>query len=208
MLDFFTSPYFLLFARLCVAGVFLASGIGKLMDKEGTAASMSRYPFLPRGAGRLVANVFPILELIVGSFLLVGFFTRYAALAAVAMFVLFTGLLIYDLSRGKNQSCHCFGRISDEKLTPMAIVRNVALMLMSLLVALAFDGWLAVDTTLNNATNGSLGLITLSLAGSAGPTLAESVPVILLALATVGAIVLGGPAVSTVRTALRGISPR
>ncbi|HEX9991160.1 MAG TPA: MauE/DoxX family redox-associated membrane protein [Chloroflexia bacterium] len=208
MLDFFTSPYFLLFARLCVAGVFLASGIGKLMDKEGTAASMSRYPFLPSGAGRLIANVFPILEIIVGAFLLVGFFTRYAALLAVAMFVLFTGLLIYDLSRGKNQSCHCFGRISDEKLTPMAVVRNVALMLISLLVALAFDGWLAVDTTLNNATNGSLGLITLPPSGSAGPTLAESVPVILLALATIGAIVLGGPAVSTVRTALRGISPR
>jgi uncharacterized membrane protein YphA (DoxX/SURF4 family) len=208
MLDFFNSPYFLLFARLCVAGVFLASSIGKLMDKEGTAASMSRYLFLPPGAGKLIANVFPILEIIVGAFLLVGFLTRYAALVAVAMFVLFTGLLIYDLSRGKNQSCHCFGRLSDEKLTPMAIVRNVALMLISLLVALAFDGWLAVDATLNNATNGSLGLITLLPAGSAGPTLAESVPVILLALATVGAIVLGGPAVSTVRTALRGISPR
>jgi uncharacterized membrane protein YphA (DoxX/SURF4 family) len=208
MLDFFTSPYFLLFARLCVAGVFLASGIGKLMDKDGTAASMSRYPFLPPGAGRLIANVFPILELVVGAFLLVGFFTRYAALVAVAMFVLFTALLTYDLTQGKNQSCHCFGRISDEKLTPMAIVRNVALLLMSLLVALAFDGWLAVDTTLNNATNGSLGLITLPPVGSAGPTLAESVPVILLSLASVGAIVLGGPAVSTVRTALRGISPR
>ena len=34
MLDFFVSPYFLLFARLCLGGVFLMSSIGKLLDQK------------------------------------------------------------------------------------------------------------------------------------------------------------------------------
>jgi len=60
-MDFLTSSYFLLFARLCVGGVFIISGLGKWVDKPGTEASMSKYLFLPKGSGRFIANVFPPL---------------------------------------------------------------------------------------------------------------------------------------------------
>src|SRR5438552_871966 len=148
MLNFLTSPYFLLFARLCVGGVFLASSVGKMLDREGTAASMSRYPFLPRGAGKFIANVFPVLELLVGIALVLGILTRWAALGSVLLFVVFTTLIIYDLTHNQSSPCHCFGRLSDEKLTPVAVVRNVVLMGLAIMVFAAFDGWLAVDSSL------------------------------------------------------------
>ncbi len=188
MIDFLTSPYFLLFARLCVGGVFLVSGIGKLLDRAGTAASMARYPFLPAGSGRLIANVFPFIEMVVGALLVIGLFTRPAALMAALLFVLFTGLILYDLAHNANQSCHCFGRLSDEKVTPMSVVRNGALMLLALLVLDDFDGWLALD--------GGSG-------GASLPSTVDAVPVILLALFTIAAVVWGERAVSTVRTTLR-----
>jgi uncharacterized membrane protein YphA (DoxX/SURF4 family) len=197
MWTFLLSPYLLLFARLCVGGVFLASGIGKLLDREGTAASMARYPFLPAGFGRLVANVLPPVELVVGTLLVLGLFTRLTALAAAALFVVFTVMVIYDLTQGKDQSCHCFGRMSDEKLTPVAVARNVALLLLALLVADDFDGWLSLDAAL-----GTHSIV------NALPTPVDGVPVILLALATVGIIVLGGQAVNMVRTTLRGLGFR
>src|SRR5689334_272066 len=106
-MDFLVAPYVVLFARLCVAGVFLASSVGKLMDRPGTEASMSRYPFLPAGSGKLIANVFPFVEMIVGVLLLLGLFTRLASIGAVLLFVLFTGLIIYDLTHSQNSSCHC-----------------------------------------------------------------------------------------------------
>jgi hypothetical protein len=90
----------------------------------------------------------------------------------------------------------------------MAVVRNAALLVMAAVVALAFDGWLAVDAAIFRATNGGLGLVVLSPEGPAGPTLADSIPVVLLALATVGVIVLGGHAVASVRTALRSTGLR
>ena len=86
MLDFVSSPYFVLFARLCVSGVFLASSAGKLLDREGTAAGMSRYTFLPIGSGRVIAVVLPWVELAVGLMLVLGVFTSLAALAATALF--------------------------------------------------------------------------------------------------------------------------
>ena len=204
MSDFFLSPYFLLFARLCVGGVFLASAVGKMMDREGTAVSMSRYPFLPAGFGRFVAYVFPVIELAVGFMLVLGLFTRPAAFAAVLLFVLFTGLVIYDLSRGSDQSCHCFGRISSEKLTPLAVVRNVALLILAALVVAGFDGWMSADLALNSLVGG-LGFLFASPQQAGLPTFSDAVPVVLLSLLIVGIIVLGEQAISMVRATLRGI---
>ena len=206
MLDFFASPYFLLFARLCVGGVFLASAVGKLMDKAGTEASMVRYPFLPGFSRKIIANFFPYVELTVGLLLIAGVLTRLASVVAVALFVVFTGLILYDLTHNQNSSCHCFGRMSDEKLTPVAVVRNVFLMLLSAFVVAGFSGWLALDSSLDSSTNGSLGL--LASHNVSFPSVVDAIPVILLAFATVAAIVLGGQAVSMVRTTLRGMGFR
>lgn len=198
MLEFLTSPYFLLFARLCVGGVFIVSGVAKWLDKPGTEASMSRYTFLPVGSGKFIANVFPPIELLIGVLLVLGLFTRLAAVAAVLMYILFTGLIIYDLSRGKTESCHCFGKLSDEKLTPMSVVRNVFLMLLALLVAFAFDGWMSLDRTAN-------------LAGSpAGLSVDAStvIPIVMLSLFAVAVIAFGGKAVSMVRNTLTGLGFR
>ena len=203
-MDFFTSPYFLLFARLCLGGVFLASAVTKLMDREGTAVSMSRYPFLPSGFGRFIAYTFPYVELLVGAMLILGLFTRYAAVASVGMYILFTILITYDLTRGQNQSCHCFGRLSAEKLTPVAVVRNVLLLALSVVVFLAFDGWVALDVALDSTLPG-LGLIARNVPL---PSAGSAIPIVLLALASVAAIVLGGMAVATVRKTLQGISLR
>lgn len=207
-MDFLTSPYFLLFARLCVGGVFIVSAVGKLLDKAGTEASMSRYPFLPRGSGKLIADYFPFVEMLVGVLLVLGIFTRLGAVAAIALFVLFTTLIVYDLTRGQSASCHCFGRLSDEKLTPVAVVRNAVLMVLALLVALSFDGWLALDGELERSTGGNLGLVAQGGAGSTLPTLADAVPIMLLALVTIGVVVLGGRAVSIVRTVVAGLGFR
>jgi hypothetical protein len=205
-MDFFTSPYFILFARLCVGGVFIVSAVTKMLDREGTAVSMSRYPFLPSGFGRFIAYTFPYVELLVGGMLVLGLFTRLAALAAVGLFVLFTGLIVYDLTRGQSSSCHCFGRLSSEKLTPMAVVRNAVLLVMGLIVFAGFDGWFSIDGAING--NAGAGLLIANNSLAAQPGVANVVPVALLAMATVAAIVLGGQAIATVRDTLRGLTPR
>ncbi|HYP20500.1 MAG TPA: DoxX family protein [Chloroflexia bacterium] len=205
MTEFLTSPYFVLFARCCVGGVFVVSGLGKLADGEGTVAAMSRYPFLPRGSGGFLGRVFPYLELVIGVMLVLGLLARVAAVGAVLLFVVFTALVVYDLTRGQQQSCHCFGRISAERLTPVAVVRNLLLLGLSALVAASFDGLFSLDGPLNNATNGSLHLLA---APAQDGTLAESMLVIMLSLLGVAVVAYGEQAVATVRGTLRGTGSR
>ncbi len=207
-MDFLISPYFLLFARLCVGGVFVVSGIGKWLDKSGTEASMSKYLFLPKGSGRFIANVFPPLEMAIGLALIFGLLTRLASVGAFLLFVLFTSLVVYDLSKGKVQSCHCFGKLSDDKLTPMAVVRNVFLMALSLLVLLGFDGWLSLDAALDSGTNSSLPLLARHISTTTPPDGATAIPLVLLSLVAVVVIVFGGQAVSMVRNTLNGLGFR
>jgi hypothetical protein len=202
MFDFLFSPLFLLFARICVGGVFVASGIGKFLDRPGTEAGMAHYLFLPRGSGKLIATFFPPLELAVGLCLIFGLLTRLAAFGAILLFALFTGLIIYDLARGRAESCHCFGKLSSEKLTPMAAIRNVFLMLLALLVLLGFDGWLALDGTF---AGGSIGFLLARTQPAAVPDAANVVPVILLSLVAVIVVVFGGQAISMVRNTLRSM---
>ena len=178
------------------------SGVGKWLDKLGTEASMARYLFLPRGSGKFISNVFPPLEIAIGFALIFGLLTRLAALGAVLLFALFTGLIIYDLARGKTQSCHCFGKLSDDKLTPMVVVRNAALMLLSLLVLFGFDGFLSLDRAIADNTGG---LLLASLPPAGDPGAANIVPVVILALFTVVVVVFGGKAISMVRNTLRGL---
>jgi hypothetical protein len=208
MFDLFVSPQFIFFARLCLGGVFLVSAIAKMMDREGTAVSMGRYPFLPGGFGRFIAYTFPVLELAVAIMLILGLFTRLTAVMSIGMYLLFTVLITYDLTRGSSQSCHCFGRISAEKLTPVAVVRNIALMLMSALVAISFNGWLAADATLDSALGGGLPLLADRASASQAPPIIEAVPVSMIALFAVVIIVLGEQAISMVRATLRGVAPR
>lgn len=201
MTEFFVSPYFLLFARLCVGGVFFVSGLGKLADHEGTVAAMSRYPFLPKGSGRLLAYVFPYIELALGAMLVLGLLTRLAAVGAVLLFVVFTALVVYDLTRGQQQSCHCFGRISAERLTPIAVVRNLFLLGLSVLVVAGFDGLLSMDAPLHSATGGVLPLLA---APTQGGSIDDLVLVVVLSLLGVAVATYGEQAAATVRDTLRG----
>jgi uncharacterized membrane protein YphA (DoxX/SURF4 family) len=201
MTEFFVSSSFVLFARLCVGGVFLVSGLGKLADREGTAAVMSRYPFLPKGSGRFLGYVFPYIELALGAMLVLGLLARLAGVGAVLLFVVFTALVVYDLTRGQQQSCHCFGRISAERLTPIAVVRNLFLLGLSVVVVSRFDGLLSLDVLLNSATGGVLPLLA---APSQGGSIAELALVIVLSLLAVAVAAYGEQAVATVRGTLRG----
>jgi hypothetical protein len=123
----------------------------------------------------------------------------------VLLLALFTGLIIYDLARGKTQSCHCFGKLSDDKLTPMAVVRNAVLLFLSLLVLFAFDGFMSLDRVIAGSAS-SLLLANNPPAGDPGA--ANIVPIVILSFFTVIVVVFGGKAISMVRNTLRGLGFR
>jgi uncharacterized membrane protein YphA (DoxX/SURF4 family) len=141
--------------RLGLAAVFLVSGALKVVDPAQTRVAVLAYEVLPPGLVGPVATVLPLVELVLGTLLVVGAFTRWTALAsALLLVVLMTGVA-QAWARGLSIDCGCFGGggVVAEGATryPQELARDFSLLLMALLLvvrprtAWSVDGWLRAD---------------------------------------------------------------
>ena len=136
-----TSPYLSLVARLVLGGVFLYAGASKVFDAGGLAASIRSYGLgLPEWFVGLSAHALPLLEVLLGLYLLVGLFTRASAWAANGLMVLFLAALVQGALRGLQIDCGCFGRgvsASDGASLWVEVARDLGLLALGLQLALA-----------------------------------------------------------------------
>lgn len=128
-------PLFLI--RIFLGGVFFYSGFSKLIDPvENFSAVITSYQVLPAGWVWPVAFFLPWLELIFGTFLVLGFLTR----ASAAFLAALSGTFIVLLSRSMIlklpiTECGCFG--AGIVLAPwQALVLDTGLFLMALILIL------------------------------------------------------------------------
>jgi hypothetical protein len=121
-----------------IAVVLLISGIAKLPATDRTLAAMAdlRVPKLLQR--RAIARVLPIVELGIALALLVvpGVVRFAAALAAVAMLLVFTVLLTRAVRAGDEVSCECFGALSRDVVDGTTVVRNLVLLTGAIAAAL------------------------------------------------------------------------
>jgi hypothetical protein len=66
-----------------------------------------------------------------------GVWRPVVALAAGAMLLVFTVLLVVRLAQGRRPPCACFGAWSTRPVGPGSVVRNVVLIALALIAALA-----------------------------------------------------------------------
>jgi uncharacterized membrane protein YphA (DoxX/SURF4 family) len=100
-----------LLARLLVGGIFLVAAIPKLGNTAAFADGIRAYHLLPPSLVVPVAIALPWLELLVGVYLLAGYMSRWAGLAAAGMLTIFVVALTEALVTGNTaHSCGCFGR--------------------------------------------------------------------------------------------------
>lgn len=117
-------------AAVAVAVVLLVAGVSKLArprDWRSQAAGL--------GVPRAIAAVVPIVELILGSLLLVQVQRHVVAWFSVALFGLFTVLLLVRLAQGRRPPCACFGSLSSKPIGPGHVVRNAAFIALATIAA-------------------------------------------------------------------------
>jgi peroxiredoxin len=126
----------LLVCRLILAAVFAVAAVAKLADRSGTRRSLEGFGVPSAAAGHLAVAV-PGAELLVAA-ALVPVATAWAgALAATALLAGFAGAVALALVRGVEADCHCFGRLSSEKVGWSTLVRNLLLVGLAAFVAIA-----------------------------------------------------------------------
>jgi uncharacterized membrane protein YphA (DoxX/SURF4 family) len=98
--------------RLVLAGVLFWSGFAKLLEpQQGRRDAIIAYriPGLSSGLVDVLAWGLPALEILLGLLLLVGLFTRWAALGTALLMTAFVVGIASVWIRGYNIDCGCFG---------------------------------------------------------------------------------------------------
>ncbi len=87
-------------ARLVLAAVFVVAGVTKLVDRRGTTQAAIDFGAPVRIAGAL-SWIIPLAELTVACLLLPSETAEYGAIGALALLLIFTAAVAWNLARGK-----------------------------------------------------------------------------------------------------------
>ena len=143
--------------RLALAVVFLIAGGSKIPHPWVFVHTVEGYKMLPDALARPFGLALPWIEVLIGFYLLVGLFTRIVAAVSAAVLVLFLVALSVQIVRGNTTNCGCVVGIDNPVITwfiggnnigPFDLVRDVVLLLMSLVVAALPAPAFAVDAIL------------------------------------------------------------
>lgn len=109
-------------------GVLLVwAGLLKAWRPRVTRAAVYGYRIVPLRLLTPAAVAVTAAELTAGAALLVGVWTRYAAVAAGLLFTVFAASILTALARGIRTPCSCFGASQEETTSVATLVRAVLL---------------------------------------------------------------------------------
>ncbi|MEX2628154.1 MAG: MauE/DoxX family redox-associated membrane protein [Ilumatobacteraceae bacterium] len=120
-----------------IAAVVL--GLAFVLAGASKIAMGEQWPVQARdlGAPAAVIPVVPWTELVIGALLVTQFERATTAVVALAVLVVFTGLLVLRLAQGRRPPCACFGAWTATPIGPLHVARNVGLMALAVLAIVA-----------------------------------------------------------------------
>jgi uncharacterized repeat protein (TIGR01451 family) len=132
-------------ARLILGSIFIFSGLTKILGDIDFIGVINGYNILPESLSTLYGLSLPWVELIIGSLLVLGLFTRLAAAIGSAMVISFIFANIYTMvvpCQATNSSCGCLGSliILDHK---SSLILDIV-MLISGILLLFYPGKLSI----------------------------------------------------------------
>jgi uncharacterized membrane protein YphA (DoxX/SURF4 family) len=141
-------PQVVFILRLALGGLLLVTGALKVAHPESLAAAIAGYRLLPQALVLPIAVALPYLELIFGIYLVLGLFTRIAAVVTAAMFLLYSAAVASAVLRHIPASCGCFGPNDTATADWPHVAFDLVLASASAVIALAGPGTLSLDRRL------------------------------------------------------------
>jgi uncharacterized membrane protein YphA (DoxX/SURF4 family) len=134
--------------RLVVGGVLIWAGLAKVSEPALFAVTVRAYNLLPVAFINGFAVVVPWMEIAAGVCLLAGFWSRSAALAALALLSSFGVAIAINIYRGANLDCGCFGLDGTRGSLNAALVQDLLLIGCSLVLLFVRNMPLSLDRRL------------------------------------------------------------
>ena len=117
--------YFVL--RTGLGAVCLLAGLEKARAPKDFVQGVRQYGLVASRIAPIVGGALIATELVLGVLLVTGLVPVLAAVGAIALFTVFAVALGTSLARSNTAPCHCFGASEVERISPLALVRALAL---------------------------------------------------------------------------------
>jgi uncharacterized membrane protein YphA (DoxX/SURF4 family) len=132
----FESRLLALFSRAVLGLLFLASGVGKLLEpREEFIALVQSYAVIPDGLAVVYATMLPWVELIVAVLLIVGLYTRWAAVIGnLMLFSFIMAVSIVLIRDGNLDNCGCFGAFAIQEAPEAVLARDAMFFLLGVIL--------------------------------------------------------------------------
>jgi uncharacterized membrane protein YphA (DoxX/SURF4 family) len=141
-----------LLARLIVGGIDLLAGLSKFSDPAGNVRAVRAYRILPESIVPTIGHALPTIEIVLGSLLLVGLFTRAMGVLSALFFLAFIIGISSAWARGLEINCGCFGNggvpANPERQYAIDIARDIGLLLCAVWLVIWPRTKLALDNLL------------------------------------------------------------
>jgi uncharacterized membrane protein YphA (DoxX/SURF4 family) len=137
--------------RTGLGAVCLLAGLEKARAPRDFFEGVRQYRLVPPRLAPFVGGALVAAELGLGALLVSGLIPAVAAIGAIALFIVFAAALAVSLARSNRAPCHCFGASDIETISPLALVRALALAGLAVAVlvfALGDTAWIARDELL------------------------------------------------------------
>jgi putative oxidoreductase len=134
--------------RLALAALFLFAGTLKLQTPGKFAEALMGFKIVPDHLVNFLVFATPWIELTAGALLLIGLWSRAAALVIVGMLATFLAAIVSIIARGIDTQCSCFGDLEIGCTGPVGwcqIIRNTILIALGAVVILWGPGPFAID---------------------------------------------------------------
>jgi len=132
-------------ARVGIGGLFLVTGVDKIMNPYSFAAAVESYGIISGNAVLFVAAVFPWLEAVFGATLLLGIFPKTSALVISGLLLVFTGAMVLAWGHELSSGCGCFPWEEESTTVGLSLLgREIGVLLVGLYTWCFPSHWLAL----------------------------------------------------------------
>ena len=141
-----------LVVRVVLGGLLLVTGALKIGHSADLAEAIAGFRLLPAAIVGPLALALPYFELLLGGYLLVGLFTRAAAIVAAVQFLIYAGAIASAVLRHIPANCGCFGPHDAAVADWPHVMFDLGLALLSAFVAYGAPGALAIDRRIRTSS--------------------------------------------------------
>ena len=113
-MDFLREKHVQYSFQLMLGGVFIYASIGKILNPQDFANSISNYKLLPNPFINPIAVILPYIEFIFGLALIFDLLPKISAIVLSLLLLLFIIAIFSTIIRGLNIDCGCFNQFIQE----------------------------------------------------------------------------------------------